>query len=183
MRNLIIGLSLIFFISSIMVTIKALSIPVREVDDQQFVREINSETNAAGKDQQRDHTLKEATKKHKETLQEIEAPGKTTGEIIRDNTQKASRLIYTIQTGSFTDIKRAQKQFDRLAQGLNVKELNNLRIEKIGKFYSVRLGTFVSNSEAIKTLEYVRSQMPACTIVKTRFMQERIEMMYRPLKR
>jgi len=231
MRNLIIGLSLIFFISSIIITVKALIVSVNNVDVGQFSRGRHSETDVPGKDQQKDHEREEVTKKRKETLKENETlrnkiallqgekdrqeaeqyhstvnltegvtgsesgsdrvaeqagmqndNAKKSPETITGNKQKASELIYAIQTGSFVEMKRAQTQFDQIAEGLNEKELINLRIEKIGKFYSVRLGKFISNSEAVKVLEYVKSVMPVSTIVKTRFIQERIEMMYRSQK-
>jgi cell division protein FtsN len=74
------------------------------------------------------------------------------------NDQNASQRIYTIQTGSFIKIERAQKQFDLIVKGLNEKELDYLRIEKIGKFYGVRLGKFISIAEAKIKLESVKSQ-------------------------
>ena len=37
--------------------------------------------------------------------------------------------FYTIQTGSFVDIKSAQKQFDSIVKGLNEQELSFFRIE------------------------------------------------------
>jgi cell division protein FtsN len=98
------------------------------------------------------------------------------------NDQKASKRIYTIQTGSFINIERAQKQFDLIVKGLIEKELEYLRIEKIGEFYCVRLGKFISNAEAKIKLESVKSRMPGCTIVKTRYLEERIEKIYTPRK-
>ena len=60
-------------------------------------------------------------------------------------TSSAATLIYTFQTGSFIHIEDAQKQFDHIAKLLNEDETDHLRIEKIGKFYSVRLGKFAKN--------------------------------------
>jgi hypothetical protein len=60
-------------------------------------------------------------------------------------------LFYTIQTGSFIDVERARKQFDSVMQGLFEKDY--LRIEMIGKFYSVRLGKFRKYAGAEKLLQ------------------------------
>jgi hypothetical protein len=55
-------------------------------------------------------------------------------------TSYASQLIHTIQTGSFLHEEDAQKHYDSIMQGSNKKHLDNLRIEKVGKYYSVRIG-------------------------------------------
>ncbi len=52
------------------------------------------------------------------------------------------KSIYSIQTGSFTELTRASQQFGFVVEKLNKKELGFLRIEKIGNYYSVRLGKF-----------------------------------------
>ncbi|MDH3259309.1 MAG: hypothetical protein OEM19_07605, partial [Deltaproteobacteria bacterium] len=72
MRNFIIGIALLFFILSIITTIKALSVSVKNVDVEEFSRGIHSETGVPGKDEKKDHEWEEATKKHRETLKEIE---------------------------------------------------------------------------------------------------------------
>jgi len=106
---------------------------------------------------------------------------KKTSRKIPVNNQKASQ-IYTIQTGSFITIERAQMQFDLIAAVLSEEELDYLRIERIGEYYCVRLGKFISNAEAKIKLESVKSHMPGCTIVKTRYLEERIERIYQPQK-
>ena len=57
-------------------------------------------------------------------------------------TTYASELVYTIQTGSFTHMSEAQQQFDSIIQGSDRKDLDHLRIEKVGEYYSVRIGNF-----------------------------------------
>ncbi len=58
----------------------------------------------------------------------------------------ASQTILTIQIGSFDDLPSAERQFDLIKQGLQDKDLEYLRIEKIGASYSVRLGKFNDRS-------------------------------------
>ncbi len=62
----------------------------------------------------------------------------------RDN----KSLMYTIQTGSFQKLERARVQFDFIAELLQDEDYDNLRIEKIGDVYAVRLGKFDSYSSA-----------------------------------
>ena len=149
-----------------------------------------------GKNQEKIQELKKAREQYQQTLlyielmknritvlkEQIEAQNNYHNSVSVNNKLRDSHSIYTIQTGSFIKIERAQKQFDLIVKGLNEKELDYLRIEKIGKFYGVRLGKFIKNAEAKIKLESVKSYMPNCTIVKTRYMEERIENIYTPQK-
>lgn len=91
----------------------------------------------------------------------------------------ASESIYTIQTGSFISIAPAQKQFDSIVQGLNEKELDYLRIEKIGKFYSLRLGKFEDYTTAKKFLQAIKPQLSTAIIMKAYIIDERIVRLYK----
>ena len=90
----------------------------------------------------------------------------------------ASQLIYTIQVGSFNSAANAQKQFDSIVQGINEKELDNLRIEKIGKFYSVRLGKFENYASAKKYLRVIKPQLPESILLKAYIKNENIIRLY-----
>ena len=94
----------------------------------------------------------------------------------------ASQLIYTIQTGSFLHIAEARKQFDSLVQLFNDKELDHFRIEKIGKYYSVRLGTFDKRSEVEQALSSMKERFASFLIMKAYYKEERIEKLYVPAK-
>ena len=98
----------------------------------------------------------------------------------RPLTSYTAQTIYTIQTGSFSDIKPAQNQFDSIVQGLNEKQLDYLRIEKIGNFYSVRLGKFEDNAVAEKFLEGVKPHFPTAIVRDAYFIEERIVKIYKP---
>ncbi len=84
------------------------------------------------------------------------------------------KSILTIQTGSFSDIASAQKNFDSIKQSLNGKDMDYLRIEKIGKFYAVRLGKFEDSASAENVLKTIKSQFPLAVIMKANFIEERI---------
>ncbi len=60
----------------------------------------------------------------------------------------SSKLIYTIQTGSYLRINSADKVFNSITKRLEGHKLDYLRIEKIGKYYTVRLGKFMDRAEA-----------------------------------
>ena len=95
-------------------------------------------------------------------------------------TSFTAQIIYTIQTGSFDDVKPAQNQFDSIVQELNEKQLDYLRIEKIGNFYSVRLGKFEDNAAAEKFLGEVKPHLPTAIVRDAYFIEERIVKIYKP---
>jgi len=86
--------------------------------------------------------------------------------------------FYTIQTGSFLEIQIAQKQFDSIQKGLNNQELGLLRIEKIGKYYSVRIGKFPDYSSASTFLQTNKSELKGAIILKAAISEERIIQLY-----
>jgi tetratricopeptide (TPR) repeat protein len=90
----------------------------------------------------------------------------------------AIQSAYTIQTGSFDDVAAAQKQFDSLVQGFNEKELDNLRIEKIGAFYSVRLGKFKDYTTAENFIKAMKPRLSTAIILKAYIKDKRIIKLY-----
>ncbi len=94
----------------------------------------------------------------------------------------ASQLIYTIQSGSFLRIEKAQKQFNSLALLFKEKELDHLRIEKIGKYYSVRLGKFDKRSEVEQSLRVMKKSLSSFLLMKAYYKEERIKKLYVPTK-
>jgi hypothetical protein len=116
----------------------------------------------------------DVTKKEKTNTKLINPYNKAT----TDN-QKVYRSIYTIQTGSFITIKRAQKQLSFIVQRLYEKELDYLRIEKIGKFYSIRLGKFENPLNADKVLQTIKTHLPSAIRLKAYIKDERILRLYK----
>ena len=93
--------------------------------------------------------------------------------------QYASRTMYSVQSGSFMHIEEAQKQFDSIVQGLPEKYLDYLRIEKIGKYYTVRTGIFEDRVSADTLLQTMKSRYPASVIRTAYIKEDRIKKMYR----
>ena len=90
----------------------------------------------------------------------------------------SSQLFYTIQTSSFSSVPDAQKQFDSIVNELDKTQLDNLRIEKIGKFYSVRLGKFMDHTSAERFFMTVKPKLPDATVMKAYIKKERIVKLY-----
>ncbi len=88
------------------------------------------------------------------------------------------QVIYTIQTGSFIEIERAQKQFESIIESLDKKDLDYLRIEKVGEFYAVRLGKFDDYTAAEKFLEVIKLKHSTAIILKAYIKDERIMRFY-----
>ncbi len=88
-------------------------------------------------------------------------------------TSFASPLIYTIQTGSFKKNLPAQKQLTSLIQVLEGEKLGYLRIEKVGKYYAVRIGKFQDYASAKKFLRTIKPQIPKAFILKADIIDER----------
>lgn len=90
----------------------------------------------------------------------------------------ASQSIYTIQTGSFSGETEAGKQYDFIMNKLNKQEIDYLRIEKVGKFYAVRLGKFENYSDSEKLYRAVKTHIPKAQIMKAYIKNERIIKLY-----
>jgi len=91
----------------------------------------------------------------------------------------AVESIYTIQAGSFKNLSPARRQFNSIIQGLNEKELDSLRIEKIGKYYSVRLGKFKDKTSSKRLLSAIKPHVPEAVVMKAYFKKERIVELYK----
>jgi len=92
----------------------------------------------------------------------------------------ARESAYTIQTGSFLELAPAEKQFDLLKKGLKDEGIDYLRVEKIGRYYSVRLGKFKNKAEAEKSLYLVKRYVAAAMTMKSYFIKERMVKLFRP---
>ena len=88
---------------------------------------------------------------------------------------KASELIYTIQTGSFARMAEANKQFDNIFRALQETEIQNLRVEKVGNYFSVRIGKFEKYPYAQKFLQRLYPLYHDATLLKAYIKDERIK--------
>jgi hypothetical protein len=201
MRNFIIGLSISFFILSGIITFKALRIPINNTHFQTTPKELDPKEHSPKsenmlrkpiKKQVDSWTLDEdalsnkdkATQNidHKSIIQErsdknIDNKNQLNKKLKVDE-QYASRLVYTIQIESRIRIEDAVKQFDFILRSLDENNLNLLRIEKIGKYYAVRLGEFESSAAAEKFLQAITPQLPTAIILKAYIKNERIIRLY-----
>lgn len=85
---------------------------------------------------------------------------------ISHNSDK-SQTIYTIQTSSFLTFDRAQNEFNSLMELLTKKYCSFLRVEKVGTYYTVRLGKFESYNSAENFIASLTPKMPNALIQKT----------------
>jgi hypothetical protein len=92
--------------------------------------------------------------------------------------KEESVLFYTIQAGSFVTLERAGKHFESVMQGLVEKELDHFRIEKIGNFYSVRLGKFIKYADAEKYVQAIKPELSQAIILEAYIKDERIVKKY-----
>lgn len=84
----------------------------------------------------------------------------------------ASKTIYTIQTGSHTKKAVAEKEFNSILKALKNKKYDYLRIEKIGKYYAVRLGRFTDYYTAKQFM--AKFSLSKAVILDAYIKQERI---------
>jgi hypothetical protein len=99
-------------------------------------------------------------------------------EKLKIDSRYASQIIYTIQTGSMISVTNAQKQFNSILQSLDKKELNFLRIEKIGKYHTVRLGKFENHATTEKFLQEIKPRLSEAIILKAYMRNENIIKLY-----
>ena len=83
--------------------------------------------------------------------------------------------FHTIQTGSFVNVETATEQFDSITKRLHDQDLEFLRIERIGKYYAVRLGKFKDYSTAKKFLDAHESQLTGAIVIRSRTVHELID--------
>ena len=88
--------------------------------------------------------------------------------------------FYTIQAGSYRAEDRAQKKYQDLAGTLQDDQLDFLRIERVGSYYTVRLGKFDSRNELKSLLGQADEQLPGAVILQAYILEERITRMYQP---
>ncbi len=96
--------------------------------------------------------------------------------LIQDNDDNTR--IFTIQTGSFPDIDLAREHIVLITVLLQEKDYDNLRIEKTGDFYIVRLGKFENYETAKKFHQDVKPRLSESVILKAHLNNESIIKLY-----
>jgi hypothetical protein len=82
--------------------------------------------------------------------------------------------VFTIQAASYTDRTSAEVHYNSLIQNMNETDLDNLRIEKVGKYYTIRLGSFKHYVTAMKFLSTMNSRLSSAIVLKAYIKKERI---------
>ncbi len=86
--------------------------------------------------------------------------------------------LYVLQFGSYPDFQKADKSYNKIIELLHDEDLELLRIEKVGKYYALRLGRFDLIEEAKAVSAQIKSRVWPFIIVKTRFIEKRIVKIY-----
>ena len=86
--------------------------------------------------------------------------------------------IYTIQISSHRDMEGAEREFERLTKRIPEDRRDSLRIEKIGDYYSLRLGNFNDRSSAEELSRLIKPDISSHVVIKAYFIQKRIVKMY-----
>lgn len=90
----------------------------------------------------------------------------------------SAQLYHTISISSFSKIAPAEKQYEALIRELQEQDLDHLRIEKIGKFYCVRLGKFDDKSSADEFFAAFKGKLPGAAVMSAYIKDERIVKIY-----
>jgi hypothetical protein len=84
------------------------------------------------------------------------------------------QTIYTIQIGSYLTFARAQNEFNSIMEALTKEYCSFLRVERVGSFYTVRLGKFERYSNAENLIKSLPSNMPNVKILKAYLKYDRL---------
>ncbi len=90
----------------------------------------------------------------------------------------SAELIHTIQAGSHSSEKDSQIQYEALERGLSEKDRSYLRIEKIGKYYAVRIGKFKNSEEVKDLMQTIKSEFPKTLSMTAYIKDARVVRMY-----
>lgn len=91
----------------------------------------------------------------------------------------AQEKIYTIQIASLKTLKDAQNLYLQLEKTLPEGAKDFLRIEKIGRFYVIRIGRFSSPEQAKAPLNNIRRQVPDAFLRTAFYIEDRILVIYK----
>ncbi len=89
--------------------------------------------------------------------------------------------IFTIQVASHRNTSAAQDEYDHIVRTLDRESLDFLRIEKIGQYYSLRLGKSKDRADMEALSKSITSQIPSHRIMDAYFIEERIIKIYQPV--
>lgn len=113
---------------------------------------------------QKKDSAKETSIKKETSIDKNEASGPST--VLRE--------YYTLQIGNFLTLDEAKKEFDELTRKLKGNDLNDLRIERAGRYFSFRLGKFETYSAVKDFLARMGNQLPETVVMIGKIEDEQI---------
>jgi len=87
---------------------------------------------------------------------------------------REEHTVYTVQAGSYAYRINAEKKYEALAQTMHGADLDKLRIEKVGQYYTVRLGSFDHYVTAMKFLNAIGSDLSSAIVLEAYIKNDRI---------
>jgi tetratricopeptide (TPR) repeat protein len=90
----------------------------------------------------------------------------------------ASQEFYTVQISSFITLEDARKYYDSVINKLREENLDHFRIEKIGDYFSVRIGKFEDRLRAENYFHSIKHHFPLSIMRKAYIKEARIKLLY-----
>ncbi len=93
--------------------------------------------------------------------------------VVVAGTGQAASLFYTVQIGSFARQNRAETAFERVLTRYPEAASQELRIEKVGAYFALRIGRFTNRAAARRLLAEVRPHAGGAMILQAYILPER----------
>ncbi len=93
--------------------------------------------------------------------------------------QVKEELFYTIQMASYYKQEDALLFYERLAKSLPVSTRNHLRVEKVGSFFTVRLGKTAIREKILPTFNAIKTFAPNPSVAHAYYKTTRITKLYK----
>lgn len=90
--------------------------------------------------------------------------------------------VYTLQVASHKDVQSAEQEFAALKQKVSREHLDFMRIERIGKYYSLRIGKFDNRDGAEQLFNIIKSDIPSAVVMDAYFIEKRIVKLIQPVE-
>ena len=94
--------------------------------------------------------------------------------ILTAKAQAAEPLYYTVQAAAYKRLPAAERGYNLLSSALNIDDHHELRLEKVGKYFTLRLGRFQQAHNGQVLLAHVRRSFRRAYICKAHILPSRI---------
>jgi cell division protein FtsN len=95
------------------------------------------------------------------------------------STKPEERTYFTIQAGSYLLSNNARNRFESLIDKLDSSNLDGLRIEQVGQYYTVRLGRFDDYDSAAQFLSSLNDRITSALVLDAYIKDKRIVKLYK----